>query len=269
MDGNRRSSTASICKTEKESWETIWKWAWFTREMWAREYWKANREALKPMISLLHQLNVKTILDCSCGLGFKTIIIAKKGYEVEGSDESAVALKCAPLLAKEQGLNIRFFRSRMRDLKKNSGRRYDCVVSDYFDELGTRRVLRESARGIYGVLNDGGKFIFESPVPGINIEKMIEDEWKKREKLEFQPPYEKGGTRVTKVEVAEKTPEGILERCFYHIEEKGSARVEIAFKMNPRIKWTLKDFIEVLVDAGFMKFKSSKKEGRILNVAIK
>jgi 2-polyprenyl-3-methyl-5-hydroxy-6-metoxy-1,4-benzoquinol methylase len=154
-----------ICRSEKHSWDTIWKWSWFTRKSWEQQYWKEVEKALKPLFQLLQKLSVGSILDCSCGLGFKTIMLAKMGYEVEGSDASKVAIKYAPKFAKEHGLILKFFHSRFEDLSENCNRKYDCIFSDYFDELRTRRALEKSAMGIYSVLKDHGKFIFCSVHP--------------------------------------------------------------------------------------------------------
>lgn len=105
----------SICSTEEESWDTTWKWGWFFRDTWkSREssVWTKQEPGIRALNSLFTKLKVKSILHCSCGLGIQIIRLAELGYEVEGSDGSAVAIKYAPQLAKEEGLNIRFFHSR-------------------------------------------------------------------------------------------------------------------------------------------------------------
>ena len=65
---------------------------------------------------MLPKLDVGSVLDCSCGLGCKTILLAEMGYEVEGADGSAFAVKCAAELAAEEGHSIRFFRARWETL---------------------------------------------------------------------------------------------------------------------------------------------------------
>jgi hypothetical protein len=70
-----------ICRDEEESWDTIWKWSWFIREIWMPRYWEKTKIALQPVLSLLPCIGVKSILDCSCGLGFKTVLFAKMGYD--------------------------------------------------------------------------------------------------------------------------------------------------------------------------------------------
>lgn len=249
----------SFCSSEEESWNTILKWSWFTRDVWASEHWERTKHALQPVFSFLSKLRVKSILDCSCGLGFKTVMFAKMGYKVEGSDASTIAIKYAPKLAKEQGLRIKFFRSRYEELGKNCNHRYDCVYSDYFDEIENYKTLKASAKGIYSVLENDGKFIFYSPPQKYikkNLKNLIEKEWQKRKRLEIELPVERDGLRIIHIEIPEKTHEGVLENHIYLIEESGRVRGEIAFIMNSRIKWTFQDFVKVLKEANFRKIES-------------
>jgi SAM-dependent methyltransferase len=264
---------AYICKNERESWDTYWKWSWFTRKTWMSEYWEKTKTALEPVFSLLSKLNVRSILDCSCGLGFKTVMFAKMGYEVEGSDASAMAIKYAPQLAKEQGFKIKFFHSLYEELPKNTKRRYDCVFSDYFDEIETYERLKKSAKGIYSVLKEEGKFIFYGVSPKItksDLKRLIERDWQKRKRFVIDPPVEQNGLKVTHIEIADKTKEGILENHIYLIEEKSMIQAEIAFIMNSRIKWAFKEYVKVLKESGFRKIRYSKREGEeVFIIAIK
>jgi SAM-dependent methyltransferase len=269
MNLNKSPVKVTICQDEEASWDTSWKWFWFTREQWISESLKENRISMKPLFSLLSRLQVKSILDCSCGLGFKTVLIAKKGYEVEGSDGSAVAVKYAPELAKGEKLSLRFFHSRWEELDKKCKRKYDCVISDYFDEIKTRKILKASAKGICSVLNENGKFIFGTLSKDADLNELIEKEWKKRKRFDILPPCEKEGKRVTSVEVADLTSDGILENRIFLIEEQGEMRSEIAFVMNPRIKWTFKDYEEVLKEAGFSKVECFEQDEQIYNIGIK
>ena len=262
----------SICKSEESSWNTVWKWWWFAKDTWSADAWRDNRKALKPLFPLLSTWEVRSILDCSCGLGFKTVLFAKKGYDVEGSDASANAIKFAPQLAKEKGVKIKFFRSRYSELGKICKRKYDCVWSDNYDELRTLRLLRSSAKGMYSVLKKGGRFIFCGALPEWtkkDLVNMIEKEWKKRKKIQFNPPSERDGVKVINIEVAERTSEGILENQIFLIEENGKIRAELAFIMNPQIKWMFKDYVDVLKGAGFRKVECIEGEGKIFAIAVK
>ncbi len=262
----------SVSRGEEESWDTIWKWSWFTRELWVSELWKEEEIALQPLSPLLREFQAHSILDCSCGLGFKTVLLARMGYEVEGSDASAIAIDYAPELARDEGVDIKFFRSRYEDLGKKCRREYDCVYSDNFDEIETAKTLAASARGIHSVLREGGRFIFCGALPRwsrSDSQKRIEKEWEKRKKFDMLPPCEKDGLRVTSLEVDEKTPEGILENRIFLIEEEGVMRAEVAFMMNPRIKWTFRDYVGVLKEAGFRKVNCIEKGGQVFNIARK
>lgn len=189
----------SICSSE-DSWDTIWKWEWFSKGKMLRSDF---REEMKDEICALHshlsKLKTKSILDCSCGLGFKTVLLAEIGYEVEGSDASAVAIKYAPQLVKEEGLNIRFFRSRWEELEEKCERKFDCVFSDAFDWISSHEFLLASAKGIYSVLKEGGRFVFGVPIAGSKntkerLRKFMNEVWKKQGRFEIFTPYEKNDT---------------------------------------------------------------------------
>lgn len=142
-----------------------------------------EKVALRPLFRLLRRPNVKSILDCSCGLGFKTILFAKKGYQVEGSDGSPNAVRYARQLAKQEGFKIRFFLSRYAELGRKAKRKYDCVFSDNFDEIETIKSMRAAAKAIHSVLNDHGKLIFLVSPPRLHkrdLKRIIEMEWKRK-----------------------------------------------------------------------------------------
>lgn len=244
-----------VSHSGEQSWDILWKWLWFIKDIWISNYWREVKSQIDSLLSLLDRLNVKSVLDCSCGLGFKTILLAKSGYVVEGSDGSVVAIRYAPQLAREKGINIRFFHSRWEELGEKCEYTYDCVFSDYFDEIETYRDMINAAKGIYSVLNRDGKFIFYGPSPKYksksDLKKLIEEEWRKRRRIKILPPYKKGGIRVISIEIAQKTSDGIRETHIFLIEKQDMMKAEIAFIMNPRIKWTFQDYAKVLSETGF------------------
>jgi SAM-dependent methyltransferase len=261
-----------VRKSEVASWNTVWKWWWFIKDSWIDKAWEDNKTALKPLFPLLSKWRVKSILDCSCGLGLKSILFANKGYDVEGSDASTNAIKYAPELSKEKGVDIRFFHSRYAKLNKKCKRKYDCVWSDNFDELRSQRLLTTSSKGIYSVLKKGGRFVFYGALPEWtkkDLRDIIEKEWQKRKKFQFNPTFERDTAKVINIENAEKTSEGILENQIFLIEKNGNMRAEIASIMNPRIKWTFNNYVDILKGVGFSKVQCIKREGQIFNIAIK
>lgn len=247
---------------KKNSWDTLWEWQWFTREAWMEKYWIETERAVKPLLKTLQKLNVEYLLDASCGLGFKTILFAKAGYKVSGSDYSEVAIKYAKKLAKEEKVDIQFFISEFQKLPQNTEEKYDCVYTDYFDELPTYEELLLSAKGIYSVLKENGKFIFCAPSPEINKEDLqntIEKVYKKRKVIVY-PSVKKGQKEVIHIEIPEKKNDGIMEHHIYVIKSGKRIDVEIASIMNSRIKWTFHDFVKVLKEAGFSEIRKAKRE---------
>ena len=257
-------------------WDTIWKWTWFTKELWQRDFRKAKEGTRRALKSLLHKLQVESVLDCSCGLGWKTIILAEMGYEVEGSDGCAFAVKRASELAREEGVELRFFRSRWEDLGKRAARKYDCVYNDAFAWITTRRSLEASARGIYSALEQGGKFLFvgahQWSKPS-DAKRIIGEQWKREGPFEVLPPHEAGGVKLIVLIAREKTPEGILGNRIHVIDDHGAVRVEIASVLD-LCKWTWEDYLTILTKVGFQRLYSVKERGvgpqpYIFNVAVK
>lgn len=261
----------SIFFSEEESWDTIWKWTWFLKETWKSSF---RREINAPALrSLLEKLQVRSILDCSCGLGKKTVCFAETGYYIEGSDASAVAIRYAPLFAREEGFRIKFFQSRWEELGEKCKRKFDCVFSDAFDWIITRRSLLASAKGIYSVLRKNGRFVFGVPIAGPRntrkeLRKFRDNVWKKQGRFEIPPPYEKNGIKLTGVWVYDKVRDGIRENCIHLIEEDDKMRAEIASYVD-LYKWTWKDYAKVLKEAGFKKVFGMEEKDIGFNVAVK
>ena len=261
----------SVCSSEQESWDTVWKWTWFLKETWISNF---REEINVPALHLLFEkLRVKSILDCSCGLGKKTVCFAEICNDVEGSDASAVAIRYAPQLAKEKGFNINFFQSRWEELSKKCKHKFDCVFSDAFDWITTRESLLASAKGIFSVLEEGGKFVFGVPLAGsknakVELQKFMDNVWKKQGRFEILPPYEKDGIELTVVYVYDKVQYGIHENCICLVQEKDNVRAEIASYID-LYKWTWKDYTKVLRKAGFKKVYGLEEKGIGFNVAVK
>lgn len=272
----REPVKVSIYSDEK-AWDTIWKWKWVTKDTWQSNFRKLKEGTRRALHSLLPKLQVKSILDCSCGLGWKTILLAEMGYKVEGSDGSAIAVRYASQLAKEEGLSIRFFHSRWEELGKRCRHKFDCVYNDGFQWITTRKSLEASAKGIYSALNEGGNFVFHGAhqwSKESDKKKIIEEEWKREGRFEILPPYESNGVRLIVLIFRDKTSEGILGNRIHIIDERGAMRVEIASIID-LYKWTWQNYTKTLKKVGFREIYSIKKEKGIgtepyiLNIGVK
>lgn len=254
----------------------IWKWIWFTKGQWRREFRKHKEGTRRALASLLPELGVRSVLDCSCGLGWKTILLAEMGFDAEGCDGSRFAVKRASQLAREEGLDIRFFHSRWEGLGKTCGRKYDCVYNDAFAWITRRKALSASAKGICAALNRGGKFVFQGAHEWSldeDKERIIQECFDVEGRFEALRGYEKDGIRLTTIIMREKRQDGVLGHRIHIIDDRGQTRIEIASVLDACI-WSWRDYTEILKEAGFRRLHSVKEKGvgpepYILNVAEK
>jgi SAM-dependent methyltransferase len=261
-----KETRVNICSNEKESWDTFWKWKWFKKDVWKSNFRNEDDiiENRQVFATLLSELKVGSVLDCACGIGRKTIVLAEMGYKTEGCDGSAIAVECARQLSQEEGLKINFFQSRWNELGKRCSHKYDCAFNDAFNWITSREAMLESAKGIHSILKDDGKFIFFGShqwANDVNKERIIEEEWNKVTRFEFEPPYEKDGTRVTELCIYDKTSDGILANSVFMIEELRETRVEVVSTPHFYYKWNWNDYVEVLKEAGFRDIYSVRIKG--------
>ena len=262
--------------TGARAWDNIWKWTWFSKERWQPEFRKSKESTRLALSSLLARLGVNTILDCSCGLGWKTIILSEMGYSVEGSDGSKIAVAHARELAGEEGHSIRFFHSRWQKLSEVCQRKYDCVYNDAFAWIVSARSLLDSARGISTVLEPGGKFIFQGADQwtgdqdkGPLVKKLFEEEGP----FETLPVYENNGVRLTTLIAREMRQHGMLGNRIHIIDDYGTVSVEVA-RVLDSCRWTWSDYVNTFRKAGFSHLYSVEERGissepYILNIAVK
>jgi SAM-dependent methyltransferase len=113
--------------------------------------------------SVLKKLKVSPteVMDLACGEGTFAAIMAKKGYNVTGVDQSSEMLRFARQKAKRSRVHVRFVRRDMRSLKFQE--KFDLVTS-WFDALNyllTLRDLERTFKGVYKALHHQGLFIFD------------------------------------------------------------------------------------------------------------
>ena len=250
----------------EDSWDAIWRGIRFERGEWRPGF--RDREDLRLLRRMAETLapvdRFPSVLDCTCGLGTKTICLAEMGYEVEASDASAEAVRITRLFSEEEGLHIRCLRSRWDELGEKCGRRYDWVFSDAFDLAPTREDLLAAARGICAVLREGGRFVF----PGAHQwftdeerEEVLRMDWEGLQPVEVDPPRHEGDLRVMGVYFHERCPEGIIVNGVRLWEQGGRTRVDVAKDWIRCFRWTWEDFVGVLTDAGFAEVYSRKLKG--------
>lgn len=113
----------------------------------------------------------KRILDIACGTGSYSIELAKKGYRVTGIDLDMEMVNRAKMKAEREGLEIDFRQLDMKDVKKVSPGKFDCIFS-----IGNSIVHLESADEILDVLRqmkwllvEGGVLILQT----VNYDRVL------------------------------------------------------------------------------------------------
>ena len=129
------------------------------------EYFDAHNiseqtEAKNALIEkLLKDQKVNTVLDMTCGTGSQVFYLAKRGYEVIGSDFSPALLDIARSKAKEMNRHITFIDGDMRNVKVG---KFDAVIT-IFNAIGhiTKADFETALQNIRANLKTNGVYIFD------------------------------------------------------------------------------------------------------------
>jgi 2-polyprenyl-3-methyl-5-hydroxy-6-metoxy-1,4-benzoquinol methylase len=130
------------------------------------------------VLKLLSLKSGADILDCPCGYGRHSIELARRGYEVTGSDINSVHLQKAVEDAKINSVDVTFNKESMLDLKYPS--QFDVVVNmfysfGFFDTDGeNEKVLKN----FLNTLKPGGKLLMHTDV---NIPRILTGQYKEDE----------------------------------------------------------------------------------------
>ncbi len=136
-----------------------------------------DRREVARLIELLGLPSGARILDCPCGQGRHTHLLAEAGFDVHGLDYSDALLALARQRAK--GRRLRYTQGDMRSLPARWNRRFDAVVNlftsfGFFDAPSDDlRVLAQFAR----VLKPGGKLIWHGGSRDGVMAKFLSRDW--------------------------------------------------------------------------------------------
>lgn len=134
------------------------------------------------IIRLLSLQPSASILDCPCGYGRHSIPLAKKGFQVLGSDINHEMLEAAHRNSNGTG-NLRFVRENMLDLEYRKC--FDAVINMFLafgffdDDHDNLRVLSN----FFQALNPGGQFLLHTDV---NFARIVSGKYKFRERRHLQ-----------------------------------------------------------------------------------
>ncbi|MDP1574403.1 MAG: class I SAM-dependent methyltransferase [Coxiellaceae bacterium] len=126
-------------------------------------------EKNKVIEKLLKKHNVKTVLDMTCGTGAQVFYLAKRGYQVIGSDFSPALLEIARNKALDQKTSIQFVDGDIRELQLGQ---FDAAIT--IDNAIGHLVKDDfdiAIKNIYKNLRQGGIYIFDI----LNLDAMTDE----------------------------------------------------------------------------------------------
>ncbi len=128
-------------------WDEILKREEFTPE--------GPHKAVVKLASFLKARNVKKVLDLGCGAGRHLVFLARKGFEVYGTDISEIGLDQARRRLREEGLEAELKRSDMTVIPYPDVF-FDAVIGIWVIYHNTLEAMRKTISEIHRVLNEGG-----------------------------------------------------------------------------------------------------------------
>ena len=105
------------------------------------------------------------VLDCACGTGTLTCLLAKRGYDMTGVDISREMLQTASENAAESGLDILWLCQDMRKINMYGSYAAVLCMTDGINHLTTEKQLEAFFGRIYNFIDDGGLLIFDFLTP--------------------------------------------------------------------------------------------------------
>lgn len=238
-----------------------YRWEWFRREQWRRSFREMKRHSSNAFVELVQDRKTvdKPVLDCSCGLGLKTIVMREAGLNVHGSDGCAQAIELARLFAAEEGhTDIPYFVSSWAELPRRTETRYAAIFNDALCWTHSDEEMAASLRGIHDCLLPGGILTYMGALPGTDTDRQqfLEKEWNKKTGngthfLGMQAAD--GNTSVQEVVFLEKGANFIDEHHLYIIDDNGRNHIE-SWCLRCSLKWSWPRIQPFLEEAGFLSF---------------
>jgi len=262
-----------------EDWDVIWRWQWFRRPLWLPYFRdpthpEGRPARLAPVWNwVLAQSGAHRVLDCNCGLGLRAVLLAESGFEVVGTDSSAVAIRHAPEVAATKPLSIPFVHCPWQSLAERFTEPFDAIINDAFSLTPTRTELRFAALNFATLLRPGGVLIFTGADEHSNPEEreaQIEHAWQSAPRYQLGADYEHDGTHLILLIVRDRAPYGVVDNHVFIVRRDGRATLETASICNS-MQWTWDDYHAVCREAGFSSLESVRvpvgRRQHVLNVA--
>jgi ubiquinone/menaquinone biosynthesis C-methylase UbiE len=201
----------------------------------------------------LKKHNTKTVLDLTCGTGSQVLFLAKKGYEVVGSDFSPDLLKIARKKAKEAKLTLRFVDGDMRTIQVG---KFDAAIT-MFNAVGhlTKSGFEKAIKNVNKNLKDGGIYVFDI----LNLEALT-DEVVSNFSMHKHKKF--NDTQLHSIQCSTiDRKNGFLTSYDYHVlQKKADKPTKINNKFSLQI-YSAKELKEILARCGFKTLEQYDIDG--------
>jgi ubiquinone/menaquinone biosynthesis C-methylase UbiE len=193
--------------------------------------------------NILKKHKVKTILDLTCGTGSQVFWLAKRGYEVVGSDFNVNMLNIAKDKARKEKLRVKLLKGDMRTIKVGQ---FDAVIT-IFNAVGhlTNGDFEKAMRNIHDNLKDGGLYIFDI----YNLSYLMEDNHITDLTIDWQKVVDTTKIRVIQYSTIDK--DGILASYTIEYAQKDSDKPKVSKSRQTLQVYTAKQLKEMLQRNGF------------------
>jgi ubiquinone/menaquinone biosynthesis C-methylase UbiE len=202
---------------------------------------------------ILKQNKVKTVLDLTCGTGSQVFWLAKRKFEVIGSDINVNMLNMAKKRARKEKVKIKFIKGDMRATKVGS---FDSVIT-IFNAIGhlTKKDFEKAMRNIRSNLKMGGLYVFDIN----NLSYLLKDDQITKLTIDWQKTV--GNTKTRAIQYSTINKEGILASYTTCLEQKGSTKPKITRSSQTLQIYTAKQLQVMLQKNGFQVVSQSAIDG--------
>jgi glycine/sarcosine N-methyltransferase len=120
--------------------------------------WEKRLDSEGPFImKTLESFEVRSILDCGCGVGRHVLHLRKQGFEAAGCDYNPYHVTRAIEIAREEGIEAKFFQADMEQLSGIKRGEYDAIMTlgNTLSSFGKEKSAN-TIRGFGRLLDKGG-----------------------------------------------------------------------------------------------------------------
>ncbi|MGD0466693.1 MAG: class I SAM-dependent methyltransferase [Gammaproteobacteria bacterium] len=172
----------------------------------AKFYDENNEQNSKPINQIVEHIlkkhGVKSVFDLTCGTGSQVVWLAKRKYEVIGSDINLNMLRIAKKKSEQYKLKLKFLKGDMRTIQIG---KFDAAITMH-NAIGhlTKFDFEKAIKNIYNNLNINGLYIFDiDDLDYLNKSNNIS-------KLTIDWQEIVGNTKIRTIQYSTVSQEGIL-----------------------------------------------------------